>query len=129
MTRRLIPISAIWVQDRIQKEKKVRLKNAQINGDIDLSKPDLPTKSVARTEFQKYNLDLSTECKIISSEINISESEFRDRVQFSNCFFDKQTWFSRVTFSRYASFNGATFSRYAGFDGLILRRFAWRQPK
>jgi len=131
----LIPISADWILMRIQKGKKVRLKNAKIEGVIDLSKLDLPTKTVDRTDFQKNVLKLPTECKIIDSLINISDSEFTGDVDFSNCIFNdisrfdgaafsKGAVFDGATFSGYAVFDGATFSGYAGFDGATFGRDA-----
>jgi len=113
--RRLV--SADWVLKRIQEGKKVRLKNAHINGYINLSKLDLPIKTVARTDFQKNILGLSTECKIVSSSINISDTEFKGTVIFFNCLFDTDARFKGATFSRNAEFMGATFSRNAEFMG------------
>lgn len=112
-TRRLIPIPADWVLKRIQEGKSIRLKNAQINGNIDLSKLDPPKKS-------------STKCRIISSNIRIDHSEFRDALTFFDCFFNanvgfinvifnKDAMFVNSTFSGESSFNNTTFNEHAGF--------------
>ena len=134
-SRRLIPISANWVLRRIQEGKNVRLKNAQIEGDIDLDKLDLPTEPFARTGYQKDTIKLRTECKIISSLIKITNSDFNGTVNFSNCLFKADAWFNGATFSSDAGFwgtifsgdawfYGATFSSDAWFDGATFSRYA-----
>ena len=121
----VIPISADWIIKRILEGKKVRLKNAKIDGVIDLSKLDLPTKTVDRTDFQKNVLKLSPECKIVSSSIDISDSKFTGLVNFSNCIFDAISRFNGATFSEVAGFNGATFSEVAGFYRVTFGGYAW----
>ena len=122
--QRLIPISADWILKRIQEGKKVRLKNAQINGDLDLGKLDLPTQKVARTDYQINTLRLPTECKIVSSPISISNTELKGDVNFSNCIFSGYARFDGATFSGYAQFDGATFREDAQFDGATFSRYA-----
>lgn len=101
--RRLIPISADWVLKRIQEGKRVRLKNAQIHGDIDLNKMDLPTKS-------------STGCRTVSSNIRIDHSEFRGALIFFNYFFSQDVVFFSVTFNKEVMFDNSIFSRESWFD-------------
>jgi uncharacterized protein YjbI with pentapeptide repeats len=114
--RRLIPISAEWILKRIKEEKKVRLKNAQINGSIDLRKLDLPTKFVVKKDYRNSNLNSPMECKIISSQILISNSEFKEEVRFHDCFFDKDVEFDEAKFCKYVGFDGATFNEHADFS-------------
>jgi hypothetical protein len=75
--QRLIPISADWILKRIQKGKKIRLKNAQINGEID---------------FEQVI------CSPITSQIQISNSKFENRLSFSGSTFIADTEFEGVTF-------------------------------
>jgi uncharacterized protein YjbI with pentapeptide repeats len=121
--RRLIPIPADWILKRIQKGKRVRLKNAQIYGNVDLSKLDLPTKSIDRTDYQRNILKLTTECKIISSPIEISGSEFTN-VNFSNCLFDANAEFEEAIFGGF-DFEGAIFNGDARFKGATFSWGAW----
>jgi hypothetical protein len=121
--RRLIPISADWVLKRIQQGKNVKLKNAQINGDIDLSELVLP-------------IIPSTRVMIVSSMIDINYSEFKGDVNFIDCFFnanvhfrsvtfDMDAWFSNVTFRRDANFLSTTFNKNALFNHATFDRDAW----
>ena len=71
-----IPISADWVLKRIQEGKKVRLKNAIIEGDLDLSKLNLPIQHLGRTELQKILLDLKDDPKVVHSSIDMINSAF-----------------------------------------------------
>jgi uncharacterized protein YjbI with pentapeptide repeats len=121
-----IPISADWVLKRIQEGKDVHLRDAIIEGDLDLSKLDLPTESIDRTELQ-IQMGLKEDVKIVSSSINIANSTIRGILDFRNSTFSGDTffdatfmeyaWFDGATFSEGASFNGATFSEIASFNG------------
>jgi uncharacterized protein YjbI with pentapeptide repeats len=114
--RRRIPISADWVLKRIQEGKKVRLKNAVIEGDLDPYKLDLPTEHVERTEAQKL-MGLKEDVKIVHPPIHMSDSTIKGSLHFSNLTFSSDAWFEGVTFSSDAMFVGATFSRGARFEG------------
>lgn len=111
-----IPISADWILKRIQKGKKVRLRNAIIEDDLDLNKLDLPTQHVERDEVQKQLGGLKEDIKIVQSSINITNSSIQGTLDFSNSIFNKNAWFNGVTFSSYTVFIGATFSEHALFN-------------
>jgi len=119
--RRLIPISADWVLKRIQDGKKVRLKNALIKGDLDISKLDLPTRHIERTESQK-EMGLAEDVKIVQSLIKITDSIFNGYFDFRNSIFSGYAEFEGATFSEFVKFDGATFSDYAGFEGATFSR-------
>lgn len=116
-------VSADWILNRIQKRKKVHLRNAVIKGDLDVSKLDLPTKHVDRTEYQQAR-GLLLESKIISSQINIVNSKFEGIVNFSNCVFEENGNFGGASFSKDAYFEGACFDGNALFEGASFSRNA-----
>lgn len=109
--RRLIPISADWVLKRIKEGKRIRLKNAKIDGDIDLCKLDLPIES-------------STGCKIVSSKIRIDHSEFRHDLIFFNCFFNLDVRFSSVIFNKVVMFDNSIFSEESRFSNATFNEHA-----
>jgi uncharacterized protein YjbI with pentapeptide repeats len=114
-TRTEIPSSEIL--EKIQKGEPIEYDDVRIIGDLDLSKLDLPTETVERTEFQLYILQLSKECKIVSSSIKITNSEFKDGADFSNIKFICNIDFSKTTFSKDTGFKGSAFSGDIGFKG------------
>jgi len=118
-----VPISADWVLKRIQEGKRVRLRNAVIEGDIDLNKLDLPTGRIDQTEFQK-KMGLAEDVKIIQSSIKITHSTIKGRLNFRNSYFKKVARFDRATFSEDAVFSEATFNDYARFDGATFNDYA-----
>jgi hypothetical protein len=107
-------ISSDWILKRIQEGKIVRLKNAVIEGDLDLSKLSLPVQHAERTKDKLY---LGYILKIIESPIKISHSTIQNKLRFSNSFFNKYVIFDGTTFNENVEFNGVTFSGPAWFDG------------
>ncbi len=116
-------VSADWILNRVQNGKRVRLKNAVIKGDLDTYKLVLPTEHVDRTESQLQQRLLS-ECKIIFSSIEITNSEFKGTVILSNCIFKQTISFTRTSFSEDAGFYGAIFTKNARFDEAIFTKNA-----
>ena len=123
--RPMIPISADWVLKRIQEGKNVRLRNAVIEGDLDLSKLSLPTERIERTEVQKQN-GWVEDVKIVKSSIAIINSVIQGELNFSNSTFIyvdfqdtkfiKDVNFQDSKFSGYAKFEGTQFGGEAGFS-------------
>lgn len=113
-------ISADWVLKRIQEGKKVRLRNAVIEGDLDLNKLELPTRRVERTEFQKQ-CGLSEDVKTVDSSIDIANSTIQGAINFNNSTFTKDALFVGATFIGKAEFHGTTFSENAWFIGATFR--------
>jgi uncharacterized protein YjbI with pentapeptide repeats len=112
-------VSDDWILNRIQKGKNVHLRHAVIKGGLRESRLDLPTKHVNRTEYQ-LALGLPLESKIISSDIEIINSEFEGFVDFSNCIFEKPASFKNTSFMD-VRFDGASFSGDAMFDNASFR--------
>jgi hypothetical protein len=115
-------ISASEILDKILKGEPVKCDNKRIVGNLDLSTLNLPTEHADRTEYQIKTLELPKECKIVSSSIRITNSEFNGKVDFSNCIFKTDVYFRKTTFNGDADFKGATFSdssyfRLATFNG------------
>jgi uncharacterized protein YjbI with pentapeptide repeats len=128
---REIPASEIL--DKIQKGEAIEYHHVRIMGDLDLSKLNLPTKHVDRTEHQiqkKWGLleleaeGLLADCMIVSSSINISNSELRGVVNFRNCIFKMTTDFHGTTFSMNTYFRGAAFSGPDYFRGAMFSGIA-----
>jgi len=117
------PISADWILKRIQDEKEVRLRNAIIEGDIDLDKLDLPTESIEQTELRK-KMAWAEDVKIVQSSIKITNSTIQGRLDFSDLTFKRDTRFDGVTFSEGAGFKEATFSGDTGFKEATFKREA-----
>jgi uncharacterized protein YjbI with pentapeptide repeats len=120
----LTEIPAQEILDKIQKGEPVKYDHVRIVGDLDLSQLNLSTKNVDRTEYQQKVLELPAECKIVYSSIKITDSEFKGKVNFSNCTLEADIEFWRATFSSYARFGGATFSRDARFKGATFSGYA-----
>lgn len=109
-------IPASEILDKIQKGEPVKYDHVRIIGNLDVSKLDLPTKHVDRTEYQQAR-GLLLESKIISSQINIVNSKFEGIVNFSNCVFEENGNFGGASFSKVAYFEGASFRGHADFGG------------
>lgn len=118
-----IPISADWILNRIQEGKKVRLKNAVIEGDLDLNKMDMHTQHVDRSELQKI-MGLQEDVKIVQSSIEIINSKIQGNLDFSNAVMSEMADFSNAAFSENAHFKGTTFSENARFKGATFSEFA-----
>jgi uncharacterized protein YjbI with pentapeptide repeats len=113
-TRPRTPISADWVLKRIKEGKNVRLKNAIIEGDLDIKKLDIPTQNFYRTELQK-EFGLKEDVRIVQSSIAMVNSEIQGNLDFSNATFKENTGFYGTTFGGMAWFNGANF-KSANFE-------------
>lgn len=125
-TDRLIktPISAEWVLKRIQEEKRVRLNNASIEGDIDISKLDLPTEHVERTDLQKA-IGLTEDLRVVKSSIEITNSHIQGDLKFSNSILRENAYFRESKFSGNANFGGSEFSGNAYFRGSKFSGYAY----
>ena len=113
----LTEIPASEILDKIQKGEPVRYDHVRITGDLDLSKLNLPTAQVARTEFQIKTLNLPQECKVVSSKITITDSKFEKTTNFTNHLFRESIDFKNTIFSGNADFKGATLGGIADFSG------------
>jgi hypothetical protein len=120
----LSEVPASEILEKIEKGELVEYDHVRIVGDMDVSKLNLPTENVARTEFQINVRNLSTECRIVASPIKISHSEFKDSVDFSNCLFKARTEFWYVAFSGNNGLMGAVFNESALFTDVTFRLFA-----
>lgn len=122
-TRPRIPIKADWVLKRIQEGKKVRLRNAIIEGELDLNILDLPTQRMDRTELQKLQ-GLKEDVKIVQSSIKINNSTIKGMLDFSNSVLIRDAMFEGTTFNGNAEFEGAIFKEDASFDGATFCQYA-----
>jgi uncharacterized protein YjbI with pentapeptide repeats len=110
--QRVVPAKEIL--DKIQKREPVEYDNVIIEGDLDLSKLDLPTKHIKLTEYQKL-LSRSNLVKIVPHQIDIRNSSIRGELNFSNILFQEDIHFIKVQVSGKADFSGAQFEDAAVF--------------
>ncbi len=107
----LTEISSSEILNKIQEGESVVYDHVRIVGDLDLSKLNLPAEP-ADTEFYP---ELPVKCKIVSSLIQITNSEFMGTIYFSNCQFKADAVFRGASFSSDAYFRKATFELGADF--------------
>ncbi|OPX77348.1 MAG: hypothetical protein A4E48_00078 [Methanosaeta sp. PtaU1.Bin060] len=76
-----IPASEILA--KIEKGEPVKYDGVVIEGDLDISKLDLPTERVERTDWQK-RIGLKEDVKLVKSSIVITNSHIQGKLDFSN---------------------------------------------
>ncbi|VVB72427.1 Pentapeptide repeats (9 copies) [uncultured archaeon] len=123
-THSMIPISADWVLKRIQEGKKVRLRNAVIEDDLDLRQLNLPKISINQTEFEINVQGLSEYLAIVTSILKITDSCIKGTVNFSNTIFRQDISFEGAQFERDAKFSHSKFLEYANFCRSKFSRIA-----
>lgn len=109
-------IQASEILAKIERGEAVKYDGVIIEGDLDISGLELPTEHVDRTEAEEA-FGLLDELKMIRSPINITISEIRGKVDFSNARFQEPISLEAVFISGYASFGGAEFRGNASFRG------------
>jgi uncharacterized protein YjbI with pentapeptide repeats len=112
-----IPISSDWIVKRIKEGKNVRLKNALVSGNLDLSNLGLPTEHVERTNHEIINYDLSENVKVVTSRIIVTDSRIEDEVNVNNTSFKGRVDFSNTDFFAHVNFLGAQFFGHVNFNG------------
>jgi len=113
-TRTVVPASEIL--EKIHRGDPVEYDNIIVEGDLDLTKLDLPEQQVERTQIEVDDLNLSKTAKIAVSPIKITTSEIRGFVRFNNCVLQKDVNFRGTKFTRgNAIFIGAKFGGDANF--------------
>jgi hypothetical protein len=121
---RLAEIPAEEILDKFQKGEPVIYDRVRIEGDLNLRMWDLPTEYVDRNKYESQIKRLFAECKIVSSPIEITNSEIKGTVNFSRCIFKVAIDFGGTTFSGNANFAGTTFSGNATFGGATFNKGA-----
>ena len=94
---------------KIELGEDVEYDGVIVEGDLDISGLELPTKHVERTELDE-TLELPDELKVISSSIAINDSEIKGKVNFGNVHFKESINFEGTEFSGIADFMGAEFA-------------------
>ena len=115
--RHKILISSEWVLKRIQEGKDIRLKNALIEGDLDLSNLSLPTEHIERTDNEKINYDLSEDVNVVISRIRITDARIEGEVNVNNTIFKGRVDFSNTDFFAHVDFLGTQFIGHTNFNG------------
>ena len=86
-----------------------------MEGDLDLSKLELPIRHVDRDLFQTLLLGLSENASIVSSSIRITDSNINGSISFGNAIFGNDVDFRCSHFNGTANFGGSAFNGDAGF--------------
>jgi hypothetical protein len=111
----LTEILASEILDKIQKGEPVEYDHVRIKGDLDLSKLNLPTQHLERTELQKQ-MNLTEDVNVVQSSIDIINSTIQGMLNFGNSIFSGHVKLIGATFSQNSTFVGATFNQDASFD-------------
>jgi hypothetical protein len=117
-TIRVVEASEILV--KIQNNESVEYYHVIVDGNLDLSELDLPTKHINRTGFENVS-GLSETLKIVTSPIIIEDSTFNGFVHFNNAIFNEKIDFVGSNFTKDATFGGAMFGGVANFRGATFR--------
>ena len=111
--QRVVPAKEIL--DKIQKGEPVEYDSVIIEGDLDLTKLDLPTKHIELTLSKK--LMGIPDIDKITTQIIIKHSHIDGMLNFRNILFLKEVNFTEAQFRGSASFDGAKFSGSVSFNG------------
>ena len=112
-SRKVVQASEILAA--IERGEPVDYDGVIVEGDLDLSGLKLPTEHVDRTYEEINYFDLTNEVMVVESPINITNSEIRGKLGFSNAIFQKQVNFEKSNFAGSALFSGSNFSGDADF--------------
>ncbi|HOT07984.1 MAG TPA: pentapeptide repeat-containing protein [Methanotrichaceae archaeon] len=116
-----IPASEILA--KIEKGEPLKYDGVVIEGDLEISKLDLPTEHVERADWQKI-LELLEDLKVIRSSIEITNSHIQGNLDFSNSILRGNADFMGSRFRGDAHFYGTIFSGYAFFRLCTFNRDA-----
>jgi hypothetical protein len=126
---RLREIPASEILDKIQKGEPVEYDHVRIVGDLELSKLDLPTQHIERTNFHEEAKHIQSRIKITNSRIEgetlFISANFLEPVELSGTTFSEDADFRDSTFSEDADFKKSTFSKDAFFRGSIFSKDAF----
>lgn len=111
---RIVPASEILA--KIERGELVEYDNVIIEGDLDISKLNLPKEHIDRTNFERHYLELSEDLTLINSIIKIKNSRFKDAIKLRNIIFEDEIRFTNCEFDRYVHFVGSQFRGLAEFD-------------
>jgi len=120
-------IQAREILDKIERGEDVEYDGVIIEGDLDISGLELRTEHVKRTDEEKEG-GLLEDLGVFSSQINITNSEIRGTVNFSDAHFEElinfggsefcgDAYFWYAIFGGRANFRGAEFGGDAYFGG------------
>ena len=87
-------IQAREILDKIERGEDVEYDGVIVEGDLDISGLELLTEQVERTKHE-LRQGLSSELKVVQSEIAIINSDIRGRINFSNVHFQRTVSLSR----------------------------------
>lgn len=113
--KELTEVNATDILEQIENGENIALNECRITGELDLSKRELNTITIARSKCE-IDHGLEEELNIVESKINIQDSVFVDDVNFSNtqlrkCFAIN----NRTSFLGKVDFSGAEFCDRADF--------------
>lgn len=106
--RPIVPASEIMA--KIERGEPVKYDGVIVEGDLDISGLDLPTKHVERSESEIKYVGLAEEVNLVTSSVSISDSEIQGDVNFSNAIFQEAVNFRGTNFTELSSFLGSSFT-------------------
>jgi len=109
-------IQASEILAKIERGEDVEYDGVIIEGDLDISGMELPIERVDRIKFD-LQLGLSVELKVISSKVDVINSEIRGKTNFGNARLLKAISFRGTRVGGEVIFLGAKFSRDVDFFG------------
>ncbi len=121
-------IASVEIIAKIEKGETIDLDHVRILGDLNISKLNLASKTIERTDLEINSLGLENNILIINSIIKVRNSEILGISNFSELAFSEEFDFSGSEFKGIADFRGAkfygptdfsetSFSKEALFDG------------
>ncbi|HOT06996.1 MAG TPA: pentapeptide repeat-containing protein [Methanotrichaceae archaeon] len=115
--------SASSVLDRIEGGDPVIFEGVAIEGDLDISRLDLPLCHSDLAEGKTAKRVVSDikirNCQILG-QANLSDAIFEGQVDFSGCDFSQEARFKGSVFQKPARFEAAVFYRYATFRDAVF---------
>jgi hypothetical protein len=107
-------IQAREILAKIERGEDVEYDGVIVEGDLDISELELPTEQVERKKVAE-SLGYRGRCKVISSEIAITNSLIRNNVNFNYAYFQKRISFVNTEFDGLAIFGVAKFAEPTEF--------------
>lgn len=109
-------VAASEILAKVERGEIVEYDDVIIEGDLDISKLNLPKEHIDRTNFERDYLELSEDLTSVNSIIKIKNSKFKDAIKLRNIIFEEEVSFINCKFDRYVHFVGSQFRGLATFD-------------
>jgi hypothetical protein len=108
-------ISSSEILGKIANDDIIDYDDVSINGDLDLSKIDLPLTHITRSSYEFGFPYLSENARIINSPISIRNSRINGYIDFNDTIFKNSTIFFNTRIRGESYFTDAQFNGYTNF--------------